>query len=100
MTDDQELAWLTAVGQELGVEFDADEGDTPQSLARLAQLIGEHVDGALVPQTLFLVGLAAGRASEPAVAAHDFAEKLGALAVGWNAEGERGVSANDQDARA
>jgi hypothetical protein len=48
---------------------------------------------------LFLVGVASGRASDPSVAAHDFAGKLAALARGWNADTERAEPANDQDAR-
>ena len=50
--------------------------------------------------TAFLVGVAAGRADDPAVAARDYAEKISNLAKGWNSEGERGVPANDQSQRA
>ena len=33
--------------------------------------------------TAFLVGVAAGRAEDPAVAARDYAEKISRLAAGW-----------------
>jgi hypothetical protein len=44
--------------------------------------------------------VAAGRADDPAVAARDYAQKISALADGWDSESERGVAANDQDRRA
>jgi hypothetical protein len=99
MTDDRDLAWLTAVGQELGLELDTDQQQFA-ALDELAQQVGATVDQALTARTLFLVGVAAGRAADPAVATHDFAGKLAALARGWNADAERAEPANDQDARA
>jgi hypothetical protein len=52
------------------------------------------------PVTAFLVGVAAGRADDPAVAARDYAQKISALADGWNSDSERGTPANDQQRRA
>ena len=98
MTDDRELAWLTAVGQELGLELDTDQAEFA-ALDELAQHVEANVDPALTARTVFLVGVASGRASDPSVAAHDFAGKLAALARGWNADTERAEPANDQDAR-
>ena len=49
---------------------------------------------------LVCVGVAAGRADDPAVAARDYAEKIRNLAKGWDSAGERGVPANDQSKRA
>lgn len=51
------------------------------------------------PMTAFLVGVAVGRADDPAVAARDYVEKLSHLADGWDADEERGEPANDQPAR-
>lgn len=53
----------------------------------------------LTARTLFLVGVASGRASDPSVAARDNPGKLAALARGGNAGTERAEPANDQDAR-
>jgi hypothetical protein len=50
--------------------------------------------------TAFLVGVAAGRADDPAVAARDYAQKIRNLAKGWDSDSERGVPANDQSRRA
>jgi hypothetical protein len=58
------------------------------------------VEAAAAPSTVFLVGVAAGRAADPAVAARDFTEKLSALARSWNADSERSATPNDQDQRA
>ena len=48
------------------------------------------------PVTAFLVGVAAGRADDPTVAARDYAGKISKLAEGWGADDERGEPANDQ----
>jgi hypothetical protein len=98
MTDDRDLAWLTAVGQELGLELDTDQQQFA-ALDELARHVGTDVDEALTARTLFLVGVASGRAADPSVATHDFAGKLVALARGWNADTERAEPANDQDVR-
>jgi len=99
MTDDRELAWLTAVGQELGLELDTDQEEFT-ALDELARHVAANVDQALTARTLFLVGVASGRAADPSVATHDYAGTLTALARGWNADTERAEPANDQDARA
>ena len=98
MSDDRDLAWLTAVGQELGLELDTDQQEFT-ALDELAEHVAANVDPALAARTLFLVGVASGRAADPSVAGHDFAGKLTALARGWNADTERAEPANDQDAR-
>ena len=98
MTDDRELAWLTAVGQELGLELDTDQQQFA-ALDELAEHVAANVDPSLTARTLFLVGVASGRAADPPVATHDFAGKLVALARGWNADAERAEPASDQDVR-
>ena len=52
------------------------------------------------PVTAFLVGVAAGRADDPTVAARDYAGKISKLAEGWASDDERGEPANDQSRRA
>ena len=55
MTDDRELAWLTAVGQELVLELDTDQEEFA-ALDELAGHVTANVDRALTARTLFLVG--------------------------------------------
>ena len=50
--------------------------------------------------TAFLIGVAAGRADDPAVAARDYVQKVAHLADGWTSDEERAEPANDQSARA
>jgi hypothetical protein len=50
--------------------------------------------------TAFLVGVAAGRADDPAVAARDYVQEVAHLADGWTSDEERAEPANDQSARA
>ncbi len=98
MTDDRDIAWRTAVEQELGLELDT-EAQTLDALDELSRQIATAVDPDLAARTLFLVGVAAGRAADPSAAAHDYAGKLAVLAGGWNADTDRAAPANDQDAR-
>jgi hypothetical protein len=92
--------WLSAARRELGLE-DAAEGEQGLDAAEaLAAIVHEKVEAAAAPSTVFLVGVAAGRAADPAVAARDFTEKLSALARSWNADSERSATPNDQDQRA
>jgi hypothetical protein len=86
--------WLTAARRELGLE-DAAEGEQGLGAAEaLAALVHEKVGPAAAPSTVFLVGVAAGRAADPAVAARDFTEKLSTLARSWNADSERSATPN------
>ena len=61
MTEDRDVAWRTAVEQELGLDVDT-ETQTLDALDELTRQIGQDVDPELAPRTLFLVGVAAGRA--------------------------------------
>ena len=64
-----------------------------------ADQVREHLGAEAVARSAFLVGVAAGRAEEPAVSAQDMAQKLTAMAQGWHADAERGVPSNDQQKR-
>jgi aconitase B len=100
MRDQSVNEWTTAVETELGLENAIDSEQGLRSLDGLAEQVARHVDAAAVGRTAFLVGVAAGRAEEPAVAAQDIAQKLGAMAQGWNSDAERGVPPHDQSRRA
>lgn len=99
MTNQVVSEWLNAVETELGLSSVVDDEQGLAAIERLDAMVREHVDLAAVAASAFLVGVAAGRAEEPAVAAQDMSQKVGAMAEGWNADAERGVPSNDQDRR-
>lgn len=100
MTTDVVREWLAAVERELGLHDTTDSDQGLDAVHDVAGLVGERVDASAAARTAFLIGAAAGRAEEPPVAAHDFAEKVTALARSWNADSERAVPPNDQANRA
>jgi hypothetical protein len=87
--------WVTAVARELGLEGALDSDASVDMTSDVAHGVSRPA----APVTAFLIGVAAGRADDPAVAARDYAGKVSKLAEGWDADTERGVPANDQDAR-
>ena len=91
--------WVTAVARELGLESALDGADVTDLVLNLTSDVAHGVSRPGAPVTAFLVGVAAGRADDPAVAARDYAGKIATLAKGWEAEGERGEPANDQSRR-
>jgi len=92
--------WVTAVARELGLEESLDGRGTVDMVLDLTADVAHGVSRPGAPVTAFLVGVAAGRADDPAVAARDYAQKIRKLAEGWNSDDERGVPANDQSKRA
>ena len=92
--------WVTAVTHELGLDEALGAGGVVDTVLDLTSDVAHHVSRPGAPVTAFLIGMAAGRAEEPAVAARDYAGKIGHLAEGWNADSERGVPAGDQEQRA
>ncbi|MHA6630790.1 DUF6457 domain-containing protein [Pseudonocardia sichuanensis] len=92
--------WVTAVVRELGLEGSLDTGSSVDMVLDLTSDVAHGVSRPGAPVTAFLVGVAAGRADDPAVAARDYAQKISALADGWRSDAERGTAANDQSRRA
>jgi Domain of unknown function (DUF6457) len=89
-SDAQALSeWVTAVTRELGLEGALDSGTTVDMVLDLTSDVAHGVSRPGAPFTAFLVGVAAGRAEDPAVAARDYAEKIARLADGW----DRGTAA-------
>ena len=76
--------WVTAVTRELGLEGSLDSGTTVDMVLDLTSDVAHSVSRPGAPVTAFLVGVAAGRAEDPAVAARDYAEKIARLADGWD----------------
>ncbi len=93
-------AWITAVCQELGLEDALEQGGTVDTVLDLTSDVAHDVSRPGAPLAAFLVGVAAGRADDPAVAARDYAQKISNLAKGWDSDSERGEPANDQSQRA
>jgi hypothetical protein len=92
--------WVTAVARELGLEGALDSGTTVDMVLDLTSDVAHGVSRPGAPVTAFLVGVAAGRADDPAVAARDYAARISHLAQGWESDAERGAPANDQSGRA
>jgi Domain of unknown function (DUF6457) len=76
--------WVTAVARELGLEEALDSTTTVDMVLDLTSDVAHGVSRPGAPVTAFLVGVAAGRAEDPAVAARDYAQKISRLADGWN----------------
>ena len=90
-SDAQALSeWVTAVTRELGLEGALDSGTTVDMVLDLTSDVAHGVSRPGAPVTAFLVGVAAGRAEDPAVAARDYAEKIARLADGWDRGTEAG----------
>lgn len=81
--------WVTAVVRELGIEGALDREGVVDMVLDLTSDVAHGVSRPGAPVTAFLVGVAAGRADDPAVAARDYARKISGLAEGWGSDGER-----------
>jgi hypothetical protein len=86
--------WVTAVVRELGIEGALEGGGVVDMVLDLTSDVAHGVSRPGAPVTAFLVGVAAGRAAEPTVAARDYAQKISRLADGWESEG--GTPAGDR----
>jgi hypothetical protein len=92
--------WITAVARELGLEEALDSAATTDLVLDLTSDVAHGVSRPGAPVTAFLVGVAVGRADDPAVAARDYSQKISRLAEGWDSDSERGTPAGDQSTRA
>jgi Domain of unknown function (DUF6457) len=75
--------WITAVCRELGIDGELNSATTVDTVLDLTADVAHGVSRPGAPVTAFLIGVAAGRADDPAVAARDHAQKISALAAGW-----------------
>jgi hypothetical protein len=91
--------WVTAVVRELGIEGALEREGVVDMVLDLTSDVAHGVSRPGAPVTAFLVGIAAGRADDPAVAARDYAQKISRLADGWDVDSERGTPAGDQSRR-
>lgn len=75
--------WVTAVSRELGLEDAVDSVGLVDMVLDLTADVAHGVSRPGAPVTAFLIGVAAGRAADPAVAARDHAAAISALAATW-----------------
>jgi hypothetical protein len=79
-------AWVTAVSLELGLEGALESVGLVDTVLDMTSDVAHGVSRPGAPVTAFLIGVAAGRAEDPSVAARDYAEKISRLAAGWDAD--------------
>lgn len=72
--------WTEAATRELGIEV-ADDATT--LVLDLARDVAHGVARPAAPLTAYLLGLAAGRAADPAAATRELAERLSTMAKSW-----------------
>jgi Domain of unknown function (DUF6457) len=75
--------WVTAVGRLLGVEGLIDEAGLVDAVLDLTADVAHGVSRPAAPVTAFLVGLAMGRADDPAAALGEHTAAVSALAATW-----------------
>jgi hypothetical protein len=75
--------WVTAVGRLLGVEGLIDEDGLVDVVLDLTADVAHGVSRPAAPVTAFLVGLAMGRADDPAAALREHIAAVSALAATW-----------------
>lgn len=78
--------WVTAVSRELGLEGALESVGLVDTVLDMTSDVAHGVSRPGAPVTAFLIGVAAGRADDPSVAARDYAEKISRLAAGWDPE--------------
>jgi hypothetical protein len=75
--------WVTAVARLLGIDGVLDTGGVVDTVLDLTADVAHGVNRPAAPVTAFLVGLAAGRAANPAAALENAVEAVSGLAAGW-----------------
>lgn len=91
--------WTAAVSRQLGLPESMDTDGATTLVLDVTGDVARGVARPAAPVTAFLIGLAAGRADDPVVAARDYAEQVSGMAASWGSARERGESAGDEDAR-
>ncbi|MGQ0573469.1 MAG: DUF6457 domain-containing protein [Pseudonocardia sp.] len=81
--------WTAAVCRELGLPESTDTDGATKLVLDVTGDVARGVTRPAAPVTAFLLGLAAGRADDPVLAARDHAERISALAATWNADTDR-----------
>ncbi len=75
--------WVAAVGRLLGIDGVLDTGGVVDTVLDLTADVAHGVNRPAAPVTAFLVGLAAGRAANPAAALEEAVDAVSSMAAGW-----------------
>jgi hypothetical protein len=75
--------WVVAVGRLLGLEGLVDDEGLVDAVLDLTADVAHGVNRPAAPVTAFLVGLAMGRADDPAAALRTHTAAVSALAANW-----------------
>lgn len=75
--------WVAAVARELHLDEVLDSAAIVDLVLDLTSDVAHGVSRPGAPVTAFLVGVAAGRAADPAAAARDYSQKISYLAATW-----------------
>ncbi|MBA3907361.1 MAG: hypothetical protein H0X35_11860 [Pseudonocardiales bacterium] len=75
--------WVTAVGRLLGLDGLGDDEGLVDAVLDLTADVAHGVSRPAAPVTAFLVGLAMGRADDPAAALRSHTAAVSALAAAW-----------------
>ena len=75
--------WVAAVGRLLGIDGVLDTGGVIDTVLDLTADVAHGVNRPAAPVTAFLVGLAAGRAANPAAALEEAVDAVSSMAAGW-----------------
>jgi hypothetical protein len=78
--------WTALVSRELGVADLVDPAATTRLVLDLARDVAHGVARPAAPLTAYLLGVAAGRADEPAAAAPGLAARIAELAASWGGD--------------
>ncbi|HEY0815674.1 MAG TPA: DUF6457 domain-containing protein [Pseudonocardia sp.] len=75
--------WVTAIARMLGIEGLVDDAELIDVVLDLTADVAHGVSRPAAPVTAFLVGLAMGRAADPAAALRAHTAAVSALAATW-----------------
>ena len=78
--------WVAAVCRELGIADAVAPAAMQTRVLDISKDVAHEVARPAAPLTAYLLGLAAGRTSDPEAAADDLAERVRLLAQRWAAE--------------
>jgi len=78
--------WVATVAGELRLDEVLDSAALVDLVLDLTSDVAHGVSRPGAPVTAFLVGVAAGRAADPAAAARDYAQKISHLAQTWGSD--------------
>ncbi|SHL20688.1 hypothetical protein SAMN05443637_1217 [Pseudonocardia thermophila] len=75
--------WVTSVAAELGIEDAVDPDSIVDTVLDMTADVAQTVSRPSAPVTAYLLGIAAGRSTDPKAAARELATKVTALSGGW-----------------